>query len=53
MRVLPLRAIIIGRQLLYTLDRAYFTLALVHGLKINHRFEINHLCEFGQRSLAI
>ena len=42
--VLPLRAVIIWTAVLYMLDHAYFTLILVHGLKINHRFEINHLC---------
>ena len=33
---------------MYKLDHAYSMLILVHGLKINHRFEIiNHLSEFG------
>ena len=33
------------------LDHTYFVLISVHGLKINHRFEINHLCEIGPVSL--
>ena len=53
-RVLSLHAIIIGLQLLYALDHAYyFALILVHGLKINHTFEINHICEFGPVSLGL
>ena len=47
--VLPLCAVIIGPQLLYTLDHAYFALISVLGLKINHGLEINHLCEFGPK----
>ena len=31
----------------------YFVLILVYGLNINHRLEINHLCEFGPISLFI
>ena len=38
-----MHAVMIGPQLLYALNHAYFALILVHGLKINHRFEINHL----------
>ena len=42
--------VIIGPQLLYPMDHAYFMLILVHGLKINHIFEINHI--FGNSGLC-
>ena len=31
----------------------WITLILVHGLKIKHGFEINHLCEFGPWSFEL
>ena len=40
-------------SVLYALDHAYFMLISVHGLKINHGFEINHLCEFGPEGLLL
>ena len=41
-----LRTKIIGPKFVYALDYIYSAIILVHGLKINHRFEINHPCEF-------
>ena len=28
------------------MKQAYYMLVLVHGLKVNDGYEINHLCEF-------
>ena len=39
--------VIIGPQFMYAINHAYLALILVHGLNLNHNFEIIHLCEFG------
>ena len=43
----PCAQSLLDLSLLYAMDHAYFTLISAHGLTINHRFEISHLCEFG------
>ena len=32
---------------MYATNHAYFALILVRGMTLNHRFEINRLCEIG------